>query len=407
MQPIVMAVPREGIAKETKGSPSRMRILQIAPPWFTVPPTGYGGIEAIVARLCDGLVERGHEVTLVASGGSHTAAELVSPFGEPPSALLGDVATESAHTLAAYALREGFDVIHDHSGFIGPVLASQLDGPPVVHTLHGPWTATNGPLYARLGTRIHLVSISEDQARRAPREVHLAAVVPNGIDLREMPLRTDAPTDDGYLLFVGRANVEKGPVHALEVARRTGRRLKMMIKVNEQAERDYWRQEIEPLLAEVDVELQVDRGPAFKAELFAGAAATLCPLQWEEPFGLVMVESMAAGTPVIAYRRGAAQDLIDDGRTGYLIDPDDLEAMCDAVGRVTTIAPQDCRDRVERNYSALAMVRGYEAVYSAAIEAGRSDSIGAPVTSIRRSGSEHSTHNPSVVRIPESRALAT
>lgn len=385
-----------------------MRILQIAPPWFAVPPTGYGGIEAIVALLCDGLVDAGHDVTLLASGGSDTKARLVTVYDEPPSARLGDGFIEAVHVLAGYRRRHEFDVIHDHTGHVGLSIAGVVDGPEVVRTLHSPWTPEVIALHRAAGHRPNVVTISHDQARRAPADIQVAGVVPNGLALDDFTMRTDRPTDDGYLLFVGRAAPEKGPATAIEVAKRLGRKLKMLIKVNEALEKEYWNEVLAPALEGVDVEVQPSLDAKAKAELFAGASATLCPLAWAEPFGLMMVESMACGTPVIAFARGAAQDLVDDGRTGFLVPRDDIDAMCEAVGKVSQINPADCRSRVETLYSAQAMVNGYLEVFDRVTSSGRVVNLGAPRTSIRRSAPPSSTHTPrSATRIADKRAVPT
>jgi glycosyltransferase involved in cell wall biosynthesis len=341
-----------------------MRILQIAPPWFKVPPESYGGIESVVAELTDGLVDRGHEVTLLASGGSGTTGRLWTVLDTPPSRWIGSPFFNLMHCVPAYSHRHEFDVIHDHSGIIGAAIASMVDGPPVVHTLHGPWDPPEvAGCYATLPPGLHLVSISHDQAARAPDGLHHAGVVHNGIAVDHYPLRRAARGTDGYLCFVGRATPDKGPDTAIRVARQLGRHLEMLVKINEPKERAYWRECCEPLLAGADVEVRQNLSTGAKAELLAGADATLFPIRWNEPFGLVMVESMACGTPVVAYRRGAASEVIVDGQTGYLVEPEDLDAFAAAVDRVGSISPEACRAHVERSFSSRSMVDGYAHIY--------------------------------------------
>jgi glycosyltransferase involved in cell wall biosynthesis len=340
-----------------------MRILEIAPPWFSIPPSGYGGIEWIVALLADGLVEAGHEVTLLASGGSITLARLESVFEAPPSKQIGNIWYETRHVATGYLRRHEFELIHDHTGTVGPTLGALLEGPPVVHTLHGPWTPEVGALHALLAPRLQLVAISHDQARRAPRGVHLAAVVPNGIPLESFSLRRERRGTAGYLAFVGRANREKGPEVAVQVARRLRRPLKMLVKINEPPEEAYWHDNVAPHLVGADVELVPDLPMAEKARLLAGAEATLFPARWPEPFGLAMVESMACGTPVVGYADGAVPEVVADGETGFIVPPDDLDALCEAVGRVAEIDPLACRARVEQRYSGQAMVAGYVSLF--------------------------------------------
>lgn len=340
-----------------------MRILQMAPPWFAVPPAGYGGIEWIVSELADGLADRGHEATLLASGGSRTRATLLSVFDEPPSKQLGSLYHELLHCAAGYRRRDEFDIIHDHSGLIGPAIGAFTDGPPVVHTLHGPWTEDFVRMYTALPSRLRLVAISQDQRDRAPEGLSVAGVVPNGIPLDRYPLRAERRGTDGYLFFIGRASREKGPEVAVQCAKRLGRKLKMVVKVNEPPEEAYWREAVEPHLDGVDVEIVDTVSTEEKGALMAGADACLFPIQWAEPFGLVMVEAMACGTPVIAFSNGASPEVIIDGETGFLLPEGDLDGLCDAVTRVGDIDPRACRARVQDHFSDARMVEGYERVY--------------------------------------------
>ena len=341
-----------------------MRILQIAPPWFTVPPQGYGGIEQVVAQLADGLVDAGHDVTLLASGGSMSRATVRTVFDVPPSAALGSTCHELIHVVAGYQARDEFDVIHDHSGFTGAALGALLDGPPVVHTLHGPWVPEVATFHRSLGAALHRVAISHDQRARAPVGVTVDHVVHNGISLEDHPFRAE-PDADRHLAFVGRASAEKGPEVAVRVARRLGRHLKMAIKVNEPAEQAYWDRHVAPLLAGADVEVVRNGTKQDAISIMAGAEATLFPIAWPEPFGLVMVESMAVGTPVVAYAAGASPELIDTGRTGVLVAPGDVDAFAAAVATAGTLDRAACRAHVAANFSNAAMVAGYEAVFAA------------------------------------------
>lgn len=335
-----------------------MRIGIVAPVWFPVPPKGYGGIELVVALLADGLVDEGHDVTLFASGGSRTRARLVSPFAEPPDPrLLGSAWYDAAHAYASYEHAAEFDVIHDHAGVVGPVLGALLDGhPPVVHTLHGPWTKESRILYRHLAERIHLVAISEAQRADNP-DVRYAGVVHNGIDLGAYPYRADK---DDFLVYIGRANPDKGPVEAIEIARRAGMALKMILKRAEPPEREYFEAEVAPLLGD-DVELFENVSHEAKVGMLGRARAMVFPIRWPEPFGLVMVEAMACGTPVVTTGWGAAPELVDDGVTGFRRDTTDDLAV--AVGRCTELDPAACRARVAEHFSAEAMVRGYSTLF--------------------------------------------
>lgn len=333
-----------------------MRIAQIAPPYLPVPPTGYGGIEMVVAALADGLAGRGHDVTLFASGGSSTRAELVSPLAEAPGPEnLGENAYGLAHPLAAHLRADDFDVVHDHT-VEGPALGATHGHPAVVHTLHGPWTPPMRDYYSRVHRQVHLVAISESQ-RSDNHEVDYAATVPNGVDLDTHPFRQEK---DDYLVYVGRAIADKGPVEAVEVAKRAGLPLVMVVKKSERQELQYWDDEVEPLLDD-NVEVFGEVSHEEKVDLLGRARAMVFPIQWPEPFGLVMAEAMACGTPVVSRPLGAAREVVCDGVTGFL--RDSVDDLAGAVGEIDSIDPGDCRGWVSDRYSTDAMVDGYERVF--------------------------------------------
>jgi len=341
-----------------------MKIAQIAPPWFAVPPTGYGGIELVVSLLADGLTEQGHDVTLFASGGSETKATLVSPLVDPPDpALLGNPWFDAYHALSSYlAIGDEFDVVHDHSGIAGSAMGALLRGsPPVVHTLHGPWTELTRRYYALLHEHVHLVAISESQRADNP-GVRYAGMVHNGVDLDAYSFRAQK---DDFLVYIGRANPDKGPTIAIEVARRAGLPLAMVIKKNEPFERTYWDEIVAPLLND-EVEVFEAISTEVKVDLLSRARAMVFPIQWPEPFGLVMVEAMACGTPVVACPAGAAVELVENGVTGFL--RDSIDDLVEAVGRVAECSPDDCRRRVEASFSATSMVEGYERLFASIVE---------------------------------------
>jgi glycosyltransferase involved in cell wall biosynthesis len=336
-----------------------VRIAEIAPPWFAVPPAAYGGIELVVSLLTEGLVERGHDVTLFASGGSQTKAKLVTPLVDPPDpALLGNTWYDTFHAAAAYLdIADHFDVVHDHSGIVGPALGAMSRGrPPVVHTLHGPWTEPSRKLFGLLAEYVHLVAISDAQ-RADNSAIPYAGVVHNGIDLDLYPLTEEK---DAFLVYIGRSNPEKGPTLAIEVARRAGLPLAMVVKKNEPFERAYWDEIVAPLLHD-EVEVYEGIPHERKVDLLGRARAMVFPIQWPEPFGLVMVESMACGTPVVACPAGAAVELVDEGVTGYL--RTSIDGLVEAVAEVGRCSPAVCRERVASNFSADAMVTAYERVY--------------------------------------------
>jgi glycosyltransferase involved in cell wall biosynthesis len=338
-----------------------MRIAIVAPVWFPVPPTGYGGIELVVSLLADGLVEAGHDVTLFASGGSRSRAKVVSPMPEPPDPReLGNAWYDGFHALSVYLQVDGFDVVHDHAGIVGPICGAMLDGrPPVVHTLHGPWTTASRLLYSIAGRHVHLVAISEAQRADNPDVPYLGTVY-NGIDLTSYTYRENK---EDVLVYIGRSNPDKGPREAITIARRAGLPLQMILKRSEPPERAYFEREIEPLLAS-DIELHESVSHETKVEMLGRACAMVFPTRWPEPFGLVMVEAMACGTPVVTTNWGAAPELVADGVTGFCRDGDD--ELVASIGAVGELSPARCRARVEELFSAEAMVQGYEAVYERA-----------------------------------------
>lgn len=339
---------------------SSLRIAMIAPPYLTIPPTGYGGIERVISVLVDGLVANGHDVTLFAAPGSNTTARLASPLDAPVP--LGDPAGMSAelyHVSAAYKAAASFDVVHDHTG-LGPALGAVMAWPPVIHTLHGPWTLEGRRLFSLLHDRIDLVAISEAQ-RRANSDISYAGVVHNGIDLALHPFNA---TKEDFLIFVGRINAEKRPEVAIEIARRAGLPLVMVIKRSEPFERTYFDERVAPLLGP-DVTVLDEPPHEVKVDLMGRSRAMLFPIDWPEPFGLVMVEALACGTPVIARGLGAVPEVVRDGVTGFICDS--VEEMVSAVAASASLRPEDCRDDAERYFSAAAMVEGYERIYRSAL----------------------------------------
>jgi len=337
-----------------------LRIAQIAPAWLPVPPKGYGGIEAMVSRLADGLVERGHEVTLFASGDSRTKAKLVSHYDEAPgmAEAVDKPHLEFPHVLSAYDQSGQFDVVHDHTFPVGPSIGTQVERAAVVHTIHGPPAHPSArSIYGHLGDRVHLVAISDFQRRATP-EVKYAATVYNGIDVDRHPYREDK---EDFLVFVGRMNPEKGVHLAAEAANRLGRRLLIAGKMAEPPEKAYFDAQVKPHLSD-DVEYIGQIDEETKLDLYRRATATLMPIQWAEPFGLVMVESMACGTPVVAWRNGSVPEIVEDGVTGFITD--DFDGFVAAIDQVGVIDPADCRRVVEERFSIGAMVSGYERVYA-------------------------------------------
>jgi glycosyltransferase involved in cell wall biosynthesis len=337
-----------------------MRLAILAPPWFAVPPSGYGGIEWIVSLLSDGLVARGHDVTLFASGDSRTTAKLASVFDHAPSEQIGRALPELRHVLACYQRAGDFDVINDHTGQLGAALGG-LSKTPVVHTVHGPLDGEAGEVYERIGAvapGVGLISISLNQRRPKP-DLSWVGNVPNALDLEHYPCH---PHRGDYLLFLGRMNHEKGAHRAIAVAMELGLPLKLAGKVREPKEQEYFAEFVEPHLGDTIQYLgEVNHGT--KVELLQNARATLFPIEWEEPFGLVMIESMACGTPVIATRHGAVPEVIEDGVSGVIVDT--FRELPAALEEADAIDPLECRRFVEERFAPERMVADYERIYEA------------------------------------------
>jgi glycosyltransferase involved in cell wall biosynthesis len=335
-----------------------VRVAIFSPVWFAVPPGGYGGIEAVVHSLAEGLVDAGVDVTLFASGDSETRAELVSVFDEAPSERIGQTFWELQHALAFLERAGEFDLVHDHSGLLGLTLFG-LSRCPSVHTVHGPLTGEPGDVYERACAVAHdvgLVSLTLSQRSPRPRLPWIANVG-NSIDVSRYPLRRQAGE---ALLFLGRMSPEKGAHRAIRVARQAGRPLKIAAKCREPGEIEYFERYVEPHLGP-DVEYVGEVGHEEKCRLLAESHALLVPIEWQEPFGLVMIEALACGTPVIALRRGSVPEVLRHGTTAYIAD--DLGGMVAGVGRVAELDPQVLRADVERRFSVERMVEEYLDVY--------------------------------------------
>jgi glycosyltransferase involved in cell wall biosynthesis len=343
-----------------------MRIAEVAPPWLAVPPKGYGGIEWVVSLLADGLAERGHDVTLFATGDSHTKAELDSIFPQAPGpAFINDILYDTLHSLHAFRDPSRFDLFHVHSPFSALAMAAAVDS-PAVHTVHGAFTTEMRALFAAACDRVWFVAISDAQRRTMP-ELPYAGVVHNGIEVERYSFREDK---EDFVLFLGRAAPEKGAHRAILAAREAGIPLRMAVKVVHLTEQDYWKEQVRPLLGS-DVEVLNEIGDELKCELLSKARAVLFPIDWDEPFGLVMTEAMACGTPVIATPRGAVPEVISDGETGFIVSVEDYPSQAAAaIGRAAEIDPKACRRHVEQNFSKEVMVAGYERAFERVLSSG-------------------------------------
>jgi glycosyltransferase involved in cell wall biosynthesis len=329
-----------------------------------VPPRGYGGIEWVVSLLAEGLVDAGHEVTLVASGDSRTRARLLYVYKTAPSEWIGRTHWDLNHALACIERAEEFDVINDHTGMLGLAL-SGLVRTPFLHTVHGPLDGEAGDLYeriVRLVPNAKLISLSMNQRRPRP-DLPWIANCPNALDFSLYPSQ---PRRGEYLLFLGRMSPDKGAHRAIAVATELGLPLKLAGKMREPLEEKYFGELVEPHLNErIQYLGEVNHGT--KVELLQDARATLFPIEWEEPFGLVMIESMACGTPVIATRWGAVPEVIEHGRSGIIVDS--YREMPAALEQADALDPHEIRRCAEERFAPERMVADYLAAYRAAIAA--------------------------------------
>jgi len=341
-----------------------MKIAQIAPLWERVPPPAYGGTELVVGLLTDELVKRGHEVTLFASGDSTTLAKLVSVHSQAlrlDSQIKEHGIYDMLNLSAVYENAQEFDVIHSHIGCAALTYAP-LVKTPTVHTLHGIFTPDNEKLF-RHSCKQPFVSISQSQ--QEPRlGLNCVATVYNGIDPHRYTFHPE-PDNPPYLAFLGRISPEKGPHLAIEIAKRAGWKLKIAGKVDP-IDREFFETQIQPLCDGKQIEYLGEAKHEDKSVLLGGAVATLFPITWREPFGLVMVESMVVGTPVIAMNLGSVSEVIADGKTGYICRT--VDECIAALDKVSALSRHDCHQYVVDKFSAERMTRGYEAVYQQIVE---------------------------------------
>lgn len=341
-----------------------MRIAQIAPLWERVPPPAYGGTELVVSLLSDELVRRGHEVTLFATGDSQTLARLEPGCAEalrPQGILPPQYAVYEQMQLSKVFQRAGeFDLIHSHVDYPALPYAS-LTKTPVVHTIHGIFTPLTEKIFAQHRTQ-NFVSISHSQ-RRPDLNLNYVATVYNAIatDRFEFYPQPDEPP---YLAFLGRMSIEKGPHLAIAIAKQVGLPLKMAGKIDFENQA-FFEREVAPHIDGHQIQFLGEADHAMKNELMGRALATLFPITWREPFGLVMAESMACGTPVIAMALGSAPEVIAHGQSGFLCQS--VEDCVNAVKQVAQIDRAACRAHVEAHFHVDRMVDGYEAVYQAVL----------------------------------------
>jgi glycosyltransferase involved in cell wall biosynthesis len=337
-----------------------MRVAHIAPLYERVPPKLYGGTERIVSYLVEEQIRRGHEVTLFASGDSRSAAEIVAPV---PRALRLDAGHSDPlvpHVVElsqVFEQADDFDLIHSHVDYLAFPF-SRLVATPTVHTLHGRLDLPHLRPLMRHFADLSLVSISNAQRRPLePLDLNWTATVYHGLPL---DFYAPGPGDGHYVAFLGRIAPEKGPGLAIAAAKAAGVRLKIAAKVDP-ADRAYFESEIQPLLADPLIDYVGEIAEADKPRFLGEAMALLFPIDWPEPFGLVMIEALACGSPVIARPCGSVPEIITPGRTGFLADT--LDEIVEALRVVDRLDRAQCRREAERRFSVERMVDDYDAVY--------------------------------------------
>jgi glycosyltransferase involved in cell wall biosynthesis len=320
-------------------------------------PPADGGPAAIVSLLTEELVKLGHDVTLFAAGDSQTTAKLRAIV---PAALRSNPTIEDPNpyewTNAVLAIRQAgqFDIIHNHAGEI-PMLLSNLTQTPMLTTCHGPLIPDRNVMWDNYQGYYNTISKS---AKLCMPDRHYLGVVYNAIDVHSFPFCQEK---EDYLLFLSRMSEQKGPHRAIEVARRLGRKLILAWKIDPYWDGDFFERVVMPEIDGRQIIFVGEANASQKRELYRKAACLLLPITWDEPFGLVMVEAMACGTPVIAFNRGSVQEVIAHGKTGFIVE--DVDEMAEQVTKLDNIDSRDCRDHVLANFHAERMVQDYLAMY--------------------------------------------
>lgn len=332
-----------------------MRIVLIAPPWVPVPPPAYGGTEGVLDVLARGIERAGHDVLLFTTGDSTCPVPRQSILPRAVGVGRGGAATEMRHVIHAYNAASDADIIHDHT-LIGPVYADRFPGLSVVTTNHGPFQSELGDYYRAIGGSTPVIAISHHQASTAV-GTPVAAVIHHGVDPDRYPAGLG---DGGYALFLGRMCPEKGIPAAIRVARRAGVPLRIAAKMSEPTEELYFERCVKSLLG-AGIEFVGEVGGKDKLDLLRGAVCLLNPIQWPEPFGMVMVEALACGTPVVATPMGAAPEIVDDGVTGFIRGTE--ADLASGVLASTDLDRADCRAAVAGHFSADRMAAEHLVLY--------------------------------------------
>jgi len=362
---VVYLADRPASPKTANGA-APLKIAMLAPPWLPVPAPGYGGIESVVDLLCRALVGRGHDVTLFATPGSDAGSRVVNVLDACEPDEMGKAMHEARHVAGALAaiereaaLGRPFDVLHDHNEAVTVAFADRTHV-PVVHTVHGPFTEPARHLY-KTHRQALIVGLSEAQLRDAPREASVYGPIANPIAVEDWPFGEEG---SGYLAWMGRFSPQKGAHEAIRAARLAGRPLILAGPV-QPGQHDYFEREIAPHLDDERVIYVGEVGPSGKRRLLEHAEALLMPISWPEPFGMVMVEAMACGTPVIAFRVGSAPEVVRHGVGGFLVG--DAAEMAEAIDDLHAIDRASCRAWVADLCDAEGVAASYEDAYRSAI----------------------------------------
>ncbi len=338
----------------------------IAPPWVPVPPVAYGGTELMIDLLCRGLLDAGHEVTLFASGDSKCPVPMQSYFDKAVDFVANGALFEMRHVFAAYEAFADYDVIHDHT-MIGPLSWRSDRMPPVVTTNHGPFQQDTMEFWEQLSKRnVSIIAISRNQASQATPGIKIDQVIHHGLNPDDF---TVGAGNGGYFASLGRTVPEKGIHTACELAKEAGVPLKIAAKSREPFEKEFFEQAIRPLLSK-DIEYLGELNKADTQQFLREAKALLNPIAWAEPFGLVMTEAFAVGTPVIASRCGSVPEIVTEGKTGYICKS--KEEFLTAINNIDQIDRGQCRNEIETVFSVANMTAKHLAVYEqASIEMNR------------------------------------
>jgi len=343
----------------------KLKIAQIAPLWFSIPPKKYGGTERIISHLTEELVKRGHEVTLFASGDSKTKGKLISPIKKhlcsfpdfDKKITWQEYVWNAFNTARAIELSLKFDILHTHWVWL-PFLFSKFSKTPIIHTFHNipKKEDSRWKILEYYKNDINAVFISKSEKKNSKIKFNKNWVIYNGIDISQFKFN---PKRGNHFIWVGRIDPAKGIQNAILVAKETGEKLLFAGQLQE-IWKNFFREKIKPYLSK-NIKYVGELSQKELSNFYGKAKAFLYPIEWEEPFGLVMIEAMACGTPIIVFNRGSAKELVKDGKTGFVVE--NLKEMKEAMREIDKIKREDCRKWVEENFTKERMAKEYENVY--------------------------------------------